>query len=74
VEEGAKDVGPIFSANGDQMVLVRPVREGRLGFFPQVVQSSAKPGAQGTAEPTSLTHGPFTVTEIVGWDEKNHLV
>ncbi len=75
---------PVFSADGSQILLIRPVRDSENGHFPQLVQGeavspqlSSTPNLNGNAllkEPVSLTHGTFEVTEIIGWDEKNHFV
>ncbi|KAJ1527285.1 hypothetical protein ONE63_008805 [Megalurothrips usitatus] len=60
---------PVFSADGSQLVARLPVNDGDQGSFRQVVQMAVRNG-----QPVALTHGPVHVTDVLAWDQENHLV
>ena len=65
---------PHFSKAGDSMVVIRPVQDSSAGFWPQIVQVDVSGDTPSNDLPTSLTHGQFEVTKILGWDESRHYV
>ncbi|XP_034243089.1 LOW QUALITY PROTEIN: probable dipeptidyl-aminopeptidase B [Thrips palmi] len=70
---------PVFSADGTQLVARLPVNDGEQGSFRQVVQVAVSGGGSGAGalaatSLTPLTYGPMHVTEVLAWDEENHLV
>jgi hypothetical protein len=53
------------------------VRDSSAGHFPQVVRVDISNGVSSvvaSSNAASLTHGKFEVTQLVDWDEDNHLV
>lgn len=56
------------------MVTIRSVQDQGAGFWPQIVQVDISGESPSNDIPTSLTHGQFEVTQILGWDESSHYV
>ncbi|XP_047736986.1 venom dipeptidyl peptidase 4 isoform X1 [Hyalella azteca] len=57
---------PIFSENGMSFLVRLPVRDGEHGNFAHINLYDVN-----MRRVTPMTHGPFDVTEILGWDEQN---
>ncbi len=56
------------SRDQDMIAYISLKREGDEGYYPHIlVRSLADPGAVG---PRLLTHGPWKVHRILGWDPK----
>ncbi len=66
----------MLAADATQMLLIYPIRTNAdSGYFPHVTQKAvAETTAAGEKEPRAVTSGNFTVTEIVDWDEENHIM
>ena len=63
---------PVFSADMKSMVMIYPLLQGSLGYFPHIVQRVVSDDQQQVSVP--LTQGRFEVTEIVDWDEHRNIV
>jgi hypothetical protein len=61
---------PVFSVDGSQLVARLPVNDGDQGSFQQVVQVTV--GQSGSGRP--LTHSRMHVSDVLSWDQENHLV
>lgn len=64
---------PVFSMDGSQLVARLPVNDGDQGSFRQVVQMEVQPQS-GALAVRPLTYGRMHVTEVLAWDQENHLV
>lgn len=60
---------PLFSSDGSKCLLRIPWRDGDAGYFLHVVWFDIN-----TRKEIPITHGPFEVTKIVGWDQQNHFM
>ena len=58
---------PLFNSKGNEMVLIEPIRDGKAGYFPQLVLG--KVSTTQVIPSMQLTQGQFEVTKIVSWDE-----
>lgn len=63
---------PVFSKDMKNMVMIYPLLQGSLGYFPHIVQRFVSEDQQQVSVP--LTQGMFEVTEIIDWDEKKNIV
>ncbi|KAB7507600.1 Inactive dipeptidyl peptidase 10 [Armadillidium nasatum] len=60
---------PLFSNDGQGFLVRLPVREGAAGEFRHVNLFNIR-----LRIVTPLTHGPFEVTQILGWDHNNNYI
>ncbi|KAF2361263.1 Dipeptidylpeptidase IV N-terminal domain, partial [Trinorchestia longiramus] len=60
---------PIFAENGRSFLVRLPVRDGEHGNFAHVNLYDVE-----MRRVTPMTHGPFVVTKILGWDELREYV
>ncbi|XP_059088901.1 dipeptidyl peptidase 4-like isoform X2 [Tigriopus californicus] len=63
-----------FSQNGKRMLFIEAVQEHGAGYYPQLHEKDISRQEPLYVEASSLTHGAFHVTDILGWDEPRHLV
>ncbi|XP_066974169.1 dipeptidyl peptidase 4 isoform X3 [Macrobrachium rosenbergii] len=60
---------PIFSADGQSYLVRLPVRDGEEGEFKHVNLYSVRMHMV-----VPITHGPFEVTKILGWDQNSNYI
>ncbi|ROT74129.1 Inactive dipeptidyl peptidase 10 [Penaeus vannamei] len=60
---------PVFSEDGQSFLVRLPVRDGEEGEFKHVCLYSVR-----MRRVIPMTHGPFEVTEILGWDQNYNYI
>jgi hypothetical protein len=60
---------PLFSLDGNNYIIISPLRDGPAGFFRHIVSVHIP-----TKKVLALTHGKFEVAKILAWDRKENLV
>ncbi|XP_054847430.1 dipeptidyl aminopeptidase-like protein 6 isoform X1 [Eublepharis macularius] len=64
---------PVFSTDGKKFFFVRAILQGGRGKFYHISMSSSQPNSSSDNLQT-ITSGDWDVTEILGYDEKRHII